>query len=142
MKTVHAATIGMVLLTGTSGIVGGQQGKGGMAPGIGAQYPQQNTSPMSPRGGIGLPPNGLPSIDGHDLSNNPLGPRLEEQQAKTRNTERQKRLVADTNKLLALVADLKQQLETTNKDAASVDVVKKTEEIEKLAKSVKDRMKG
>jgi hypothetical protein len=71
-----------------------------------------------------------------------LGPRLEEQQAKSRNNDRQKRLVADTNKLLALAADLKQQVDKTDKDAPSVDVVKKAEEIEKLAKSVKDKMKG
>ena len=140
MKTVHAATIGMVLLTGTSGVVGGQQGKGGgTGPPMGSQYPQQSTPPMSTRGMGGMPPSGLPSMDGHDISNNPLGPRLEEQQAKNRNTERQRRLVADTNKLLALVADLKQKLET---DVSSVDVAKKTEEIEKLAKSVKERMKG
>ena len=69
----------------------------------------------------------------------PMRPRLEEQQARSRNNERQKRLMADTNKLLALAADLKQQMDKTNKD---VDVVKKAEEIEKLAKSVKERMKG
>jgi hypothetical protein len=50
--------------------------------------------------------------------------------------------VADTNKLLSLATDLKQQLDKTNTDVLSVDVVKKAEEIEKLAKSVKDRMKG
>ena len=69
----------------------------------------------------------------------PMRPRLEEQQARTRNSERQKRLMADTNKLLALATDLKQQMDKANKD---VDVVKKAEEIEKLAKSVKDKMKG
>jgi hypothetical protein len=61
---------------------------------------------------------------------------------KTRNNERQKKLVADTERLLALAADLKQQVDKTNRDAPPVDVVKKAEEIEKLAKSVKDRMKG
>ena len=83
----------------------------------------------------------MPPIDGRDLTMDPLGPRLEEQQARTRNNERQKRLVADTNKLLALATDLKQQLDKTNTDVLSVDVVKKAEEIEKLARSVKSQMK-
>ncbi len=128
MKMVRAGTIAMVLLTGASGLISGQGG-GGIR-----QNPPQ---PMPGRGNIGLPP-----IDGRDLTMDPLGPRLEEQQARTRNNERQKRLVADTNKLLALATDLKQQLDKTNTDVLSVDVVKKAEEIEKLAKSVKDRMKG
>jgi uncharacterized iron-regulated membrane protein len=65
-----------------------------------------------------------------------------EQQEEARSTERQKRLVADTDKLLALATDLKQQVDKTNKNILSVDVIKKAEEIEKLAHSVKERMKG
>ena len=86
---------------------------------------------------------GLPPIDGRRTEDvGPLAPRLLEQQARSRNTERQKRLVEDTNKLLALATDLKQQVDKTNKDVLSVDVVKKAEEIERLARSVKERMKG
>ncbi|WP_433983166.1 hypothetical protein RBB78_16505 [Tunturiibacter empetritectus] len=65
-----------------------------------------------------------------------------EQQEQVRSTERQKRLVADTDKLLALATDLKQQVDKTNKNILSVDVIKKADEIEKLAHSVKERMKG
>jgi hypothetical protein len=65
-----------------------------------------------------------------------------EQQEEARSTERQKRLVADTDKLLALATDLKQQVDKTNKNILSVDVIKKADEIEKLAHSVKERMKG
>jgi uncharacterized iron-regulated membrane protein len=65
-----------------------------------------------------------------------------EQQEDARSTERQKRLVADTDKLLALATDLKQQVDKTNKNILSVDVIKKADEIEKLAHSVKERMKG
>ena len=52
---------------------------------------------------------------------------------------RQDKLVADTNKLLALVANFNQQ---ANKDGtlSSVDMAKRAEEIEKLARSVKERM--
>jgi hypothetical protein len=64
------------------------------------------------------------------------------EQARSRNTERQKRLEDDTAKLLSLATELKEQVDKTNKDIMSVDVIKKAEEIEKLAKDVKDRMKG
>ena len=65
-----------------------------------------------------------------------------EQQARLRNDDRQKRLVADTEKLLALATDLKTQVDKSTKDTLSVDVIKKADEIEKLAHSVKERMKG
>jgi hypothetical protein len=55
--------------------------------------------------------------------------------------ERQKKLAADTDKLLALATDLKKQVDKTNKDILSVDVVKKAEEIEKLARSMKNDTK-
>jgi len=72
----------------------------------------------------------------------PLDPHREEQQAKLRNDDRQKKLVADTDKLLVLATDLKAQVDKSTKDTLSVDVIRKAEEIEKLAHSVKERMKG
>lgn len=72
----------------------------------------------------------------------PLPPQIQEQQERTRNNERQKRIVEDTDKLLALATQLKQEVGKTNKDVMSVDVIKKADEIEKLAHSVKERMKG
>jgi hypothetical protein len=59
-----------------------------------------------------------------------------------RNLDRQRRLVADTDKLLVLATQLKTEVDKTNAHILSIEVVKKAEEIEKLAKSVKDRMKG
>jgi hypothetical protein len=84
--------------------------------------------PMSPMGG-------MDSSGGPDL----LGARMAEQQARSRNNERQKRLEADTQKLMGLVSDFKEQVD---KGLSPADMSKKAEEIEKLAKSVKDRMKG
>ena len=63
-------------------------------------------------------------------------------QAEMRNDERQKRLVSDTAKLLTLATELHQDVGKTDKHILSVEVVKRAEEIEKLARSVKDRMKG
>ena len=85
---------------------------------------------------------GLPSNTGRDVPGEAVNPRMEEQMAKTRNSDRQKRLVADTEKLLALATDLKQKVGKTDKNLLSVDVIKKADEIEKLAHSVKERMKG
>jgi hypothetical protein len=67
---------------------------------------------------------------------------VEEQKVRTpAASERQKKLAADTERLLALAKELKQEVDKTNKNVLSVDVVKKAEEIEKLARSVRSQMK-
>jgi hypothetical protein len=78
-----------------------------------------------------------------DSSGNPdvLNARIAEQQARTRNSERQKRIESDTQKLVGLVDELKQQVQG-DKQMSPSDLSKRAEEIEKLARSVKDRMKG
>jgi hypothetical protein len=65
-----------------------------------------------------------------------------EKMEKARNADRQKHLVQDTDKLLALAKELKEEVDKSNQDTLSVDVVKKAGEIEKLAKSVKDHMRS
>ncbi len=62
-------------------------------------------------------------------------------QAKARNKERQEKLKADTDKLLQLATELKQYVDKTNENILSIDVIKKTDEIERLAKSVREKMK-
>ena len=74
--------------------------------------------------------------------NDPMERQREEKLQKARNADRQKQLVQDTDKLLALAKELKEEVGKSNADTLSVDVVKKAGEIEKLAKSVKDRMRG
>lgn len=65
-----------------------------------------------------------------------------EQQAIKRNSQRQQDIVKDTAKLLDLAQQLKDEVDKSRKDQMSVSVIKKAEEIEKLAKSVKEKMKG
>ncbi len=65
-----------------------------------------------------------------------------EKQAKMQNDERQKRLVDDTEKLLTLATQLHEDVAKTNKNILSIDVVRRAEEIERLAHAVKDRMRG
>jgi hypothetical protein len=62
--------------------------------------------------------------------------------AKKQNEVRQQDLKKDTDKLLELATELKQYVDKTNENILSMDVVKKAEQIEKLAKQVKDKMKG
>jgi len=65
----------------------------------------------------------------------------QEQPVRTESSDRQKKLSEDTDKLLALAIELKERVDKTNKDVLSVDVIKKADEIEKLARSLKERLK-
>lgn len=56
--------------------------------------------------------------------------------------ERQIALRRDTEKLLFLAEELKQNVDKTGPNVLSMDVIKKAQEIEKLAKSVKDKMRN
>lgn len=80
-------------------------------------------------------PNGLPE-------NTQLPPAMVASAARAQANERQKRLIADTDKLLALATQLHADLARTDKNILSVDVVRRAEAIEKLARSVKDRERG
>ncbi len=58
-----------------------------------------------------------------------------------RNEARQQQIVKDTSKLLALATELKSDVDKTNKDVLSLDVIRKADEIEKLSKNIKEHMK-
>ena len=77
---------------------------------------------------------------GHETAG--VDPKLLERLEVRRNEDRQKQLVADTDKLLLLAQELHEAVGKTNKDQLSLTVLKKSEAIEKLARSVKDRMRG
>jgi len=62
--------------------------------------------------------------------------------AKKQNLERQQALKKDTDRLLELATQLKQYVNKTNENMLSLEVIKKAEAIEKLAHSVKEKMKG
>jgi hypothetical protein len=54
---------------------------------------------------------------------------------------RQKQLKDDTTKLLQLATELKESVDKTNEHVLSLEVIKKSEEIEKLAKHIKTNMR-
>ena len=62
--------------------------------------------------------------------------------AKQQSLLRHQELKKDTDKLLELATELKQYVDKSNENVLSMDVVKKAEQIEKLAKSVREKMKG
>jgi hypothetical protein len=57
------------------------------------------------------------------------------------NAARKKQISADSVKLLKLATDLKADVDKTDKDTLSVGVIRKADEIEKLAHDVKEKMK-
>lgn len=56
--------------------------------------------------------------------------------------ERVAELKSDTDKLVKLSMELKGYVDKSNENVLSLDVIRKAEEIEKLAKSVREKMKG
>ena len=144
---VWCVTSGLVLFAGNAGW--SQQGNGLGSAQTGGMGSQQNGGMGGGIGsGQGTVRNGSAAQTtspgpiaplGSDL---PRNPQMEQEQAKMRNLDRQKRLAADTDKLLALATELKAQVAKSNKDTLSLDVVRKADEIEKLAHSVKEKMKG
>ncbi len=68
--------------------------------------------------------------------------KLEKEMAKRANKERQEGIKRDTDNLLKIATELKQYVDKSNENTLSVEVIRKAEEIEKLAHSVKEKMKG
>lgn len=56
--------------------------------------------------------------------------------------ERLATLKSDTDKLLKLSVELKAYVDRSNENVLSLDVVRKADEIDKLARSIKEKMKG
>jgi hypothetical protein len=96
-----------------------------------------------------------PSWGQRTSSNWPTPPPAAEQMPQTQGTrranleqmqraaeERRMQLQKDTDRLSQLVKELKQDLDKTPAGALSVDAVKKSKEVEKLAKRVRKEMEG
>ena len=68
--------------------------------------------------------------------------RMEKEMAKKANLGRQQQLKKDTANLLKLATELQQYVDKTNESVLSLEVIKKADQIEKLAHSVKEKMRG
>ena len=92
-----------------------------------------------------LAQNAAPGPHLHDPNAAPQDPdrqALEKEMLKKANQERQAQLRRDTERLYELSTQLKQYVDKSNENTLSLDVIKKAEEIEKLAHSVKEKMKA
>jgi hypothetical protein len=116
--SVGLLSVGMVTVAGRTQQVGAPQ-----APGL----PPSATQPQTTE----------PFNKGDEFPTHTMA----EKQQKWRNEERQQKLVADTDKLLLLATQLHDDVTKTNKNILSLDVVRRADEIEKLAHSVKEREK-
>jgi hypothetical protein len=67
--------------------------------------------------------------------------KIQKDMEKKANKERQAELKKDTEKLVKLSTELKEYVDKSNQDVLSLEVVKKAEEIERLAHNVKTRMR-
>ncbi len=78
-----------------------------------------------------------PSLPGDDERDDS---RLQEQARRGRNLMRQQRMVDDANRLLALATQIREQI--ARHGEVTAEDQRRLQEIERLARSVKDRMKG
>lgn len=102
-----------------------------LALGAPQQLPSQQ-QPAPPR--LGGPPTDEPG---------PAVPsQIRKEMEKKANEQRQAELKRDTEKLLKLSTELKDYVDKSNENVLSLDVIKKADEIEKLAHNVKTRMRG
>jgi ribosomal protein L9 len=72
--------------------------------------------------------------------------KMREQQVKKQNyeaanAERRKQLAEDSARLLKLATELKAEVDKTTKDMLSLTVIRKADEIERLAHNMKEKMK-
>jgi hypothetical protein len=108
---------------------------------VGAQFGQQATPgrPGKPYlDGTPLPTANLPDVYDQERMRER---QAEQQNYEAANAERKKQIAADSAKLLKLATDLKAEVDQSNKDMLSLNVIRKAEEIEKLAHNVKEKMK-
>jgi len=82
-----------------------------------------------------------PSTVQPSANSNP-GPTVGGKNAKLSPDARKAQILEDTNRLYRMAEELKAEVAKSNKDILSVAVVKKADEIEKLAKSLKERMRN
>lgn len=90
----------------------------------GPQYQRQQRVGQDPIGPIG---------DNSD-------PVMQAKRIRALNAERQKELVAETNKLVKLVAELNAEINSAQPTGLSDDQLRKVAEIEKLAHSIREKM--
>lgn len=125
-KFVPALLLASTLVLAGSG--SSQKGK--------ADLPVMQNQTSSPLGVQDVSP--FPDLNGQP--DTPLAQLARE--ARMRNEERQKHLAQDTARLVELSTQLQAEVNRNNKNVLSLESIRRTEEIEKLARKVRDRLKS
>jgi hypothetical protein len=86
----------------------------------------------------GVPPNQNPAAPAQDNSQNKT---TKASRQELQSQQRKDQLTADTAKLLELANELKAEMDKSTKDTLSITVLKKADQVEKLAHKVRDEMK-
>ena len=71
----------------------------------------------------------------------PAQKEMQDRMAREANKKRQQDIRNDTEKLFQLATELKAAVDKSNENLLSLDVIRKAEDVEKLAKKVKEKMK-
>jgi hypothetical protein len=77
-----------------------------------------------------------------ETNQDPMFRHAQQEAAKRRNIDRQNKLVANSTRIVQLANELSAGVEPNGKDPTPADMSKKADEIEKLARSVKELMKS
>lgn len=100
---------------------------------------------LAPIGGLSAQQIHLPPAvsQSQGMGNVPVtsGNEVQKQQAIAANLQRQAEMKRDSEKLLQLTQELNDYLQKSDRSTMSVDALKKAEQIEKLAHSVRSKMK-
>jgi hypothetical protein len=102
----------------------------------------QQTTPSDTGLGASRPPRGTHLEVNQSLSGNPGDPIFQERRLRQLNVAQHKALVSDADKLLKLVSELNAEIDNTNPASLTPDQLRMVAEIEKLAHSVKNRMRN
>jgi len=79
-----------------------------------------------------------PQVETHQ---DPAQKEMQDRMAREANKKRQQDIREETDKLFQLATELKAAVDKSNENLLSLDVVRKADEVEKLAKKVKEKMK-
>jgi uncharacterized membrane protein len=103
---------------------------------------------LTPVAGEGLLQNNVPHLPSElnripdkNQENDSNAQQAKKQNFEAANAERKKQISLDSAKLLKLATDLKAEVDKTTKDTLSLTVIRKADEIERLARNVKEKMK-
>jgi hypothetical protein len=100
---------------------------------------QQGDILAPPAPPVGGAPTADPSAAGPGIA---VPPSIRYHQQKMLAEKGERELKQETDQLLQLAQQLKASVDKTNRDVLSIEVIKKTKEIEKLAKQIREKMQN